>query len=175
MKTQWLVALPDTPGAKGFCHRTILVSAKGKDDCIDLVRHLRPNDNIGDIKEQPPTYAELKKQHSDELNAFPIFFAFDKKQFEEGRQKLNVQKGETLVRIPGGGFIKKTDEAEWEALFDKFDAEMEARMQDRGWLTNAIQYELSNHEYAITLDSDINKECYAVARQRYIKDFYENN
>jgi len=173
MKSQWLVALPAFPGAKGFCHRIILVSAK---------------DNIGDMKEQPPTYVELKKQQSDELNDFPMFFAFNKKQFEEGRQRLNVQKGETLVRIPGGGFIKKIDAAKLESLFDKFDAEMEASMQDREWLTNAIEYELSNHEYAytltpnsalqalgITLDSKKNKECYTVARQRYMKDFYENN
>jgi len=52
-KSQWLVALPAFPGAKGFCHRTILVSAKDKQDCIALVRHLRPNNNIGDIREFP--------------------------------------------------------------------------------------------------------------------------
>jgi hypothetical protein len=50
MKKRYLVALPIFPGAKGFCHRTILVSAKDLNDCIRLVRHLRPNDNIGDIK-----------------------------------------------------------------------------------------------------------------------------
>ncbi len=48
---QYLVALPCFAGAKGFNHRTITVKAKGLDDCMSLVRHLKPNDNIGDIKE----------------------------------------------------------------------------------------------------------------------------
>lgn len=48
---KYLVALPCFSGEKGFNHRTILVSAKDLSDCRSLVRHLRPNDNIGDIKE----------------------------------------------------------------------------------------------------------------------------
>lgn len=51
MKT-FLIALPIFRGEKGFCHPTILVSAKDKDDAVDLVRHLKgPRVNIGDIKE----------------------------------------------------------------------------------------------------------------------------
>ena len=53
MKTKYLVALPIFAGAKGFCHRTILVSANDLNDCMGLVRHLRPNDNIGEIKVCP--------------------------------------------------------------------------------------------------------------------------
>jgi hypothetical protein len=48
---KYLVALPIFPGAKGFNHPTILVSAKDERDAAALVRHLRPHDNIGDIKE----------------------------------------------------------------------------------------------------------------------------
>jgi len=49
MKT-YLAALPCFRGSKGFNHRTILVSAKDLDDARALIRHLKPNDNIGDIK-----------------------------------------------------------------------------------------------------------------------------
>ena len=49
---KYLVALLCFPGSKGFNHRTILVSATDKNDAISLVRHLRPNDNIGSIKVQ---------------------------------------------------------------------------------------------------------------------------
>ena len=49
-KSKYLVALPCFRGSKGLNHRTILVSAKDEADAIALVRHLRPNDNIGDIK-----------------------------------------------------------------------------------------------------------------------------
>ena len=48
---KYLVALPVFPGDKGFCHRTVLVKVKDLQDCISLVRHLRPNDNIGEIKQ----------------------------------------------------------------------------------------------------------------------------
>lgn len=50
MKKKFLVALPCFRGSKGFDHRTILVSAINKSDCIALVKFLKPNDNIGDIK-----------------------------------------------------------------------------------------------------------------------------
>lgn len=51
MKKKYLIALPSFPNAKGFNHRTILVSATDKADAISLARYLHPNDNIGDIKE----------------------------------------------------------------------------------------------------------------------------
>lgn len=47
---KYLIALPIFHGGKGFCHETILVSAKSEIDAISLVRHLRPHANIGDIK-----------------------------------------------------------------------------------------------------------------------------
>jgi uncharacterized protein YciI len=50
-KKTFLIALPSFPGNKGFNHRTILVSAIDEDDAIALARHLKPNDNIGDVKE----------------------------------------------------------------------------------------------------------------------------
>ena len=48
---KYIVALPTFKGSKGFCHQTILVKAKDKNDCIALVRHLKPSSNIGEIKE----------------------------------------------------------------------------------------------------------------------------
>ena len=48
----YLVALPCFPCSKGFNHETILVRAKDEIDAMSLVRHLRPNANIGEIKKQ---------------------------------------------------------------------------------------------------------------------------
>ncbi len=48
---KYLIALPISPGAKGFNHRTVLVAAKSERDAVALARHLRPHDNIGDIKQ----------------------------------------------------------------------------------------------------------------------------
>ena len=50
VKNKYLVALPAFPKAKGFNHQTILVSAIDENDAISLVKHLKPNSNIGDIK-----------------------------------------------------------------------------------------------------------------------------
>ena len=50
---QYLFALPIFRGSKGFNHRTILVSAKDERDARALVRHLKPNDHIGDMKVFP--------------------------------------------------------------------------------------------------------------------------
>jgi len=50
MKNKYLVALPVFPNSKGFNHQTILVSATNEADAIDLVRHLKPKNNIGEIK-----------------------------------------------------------------------------------------------------------------------------
>jgi hypothetical protein len=47
---KYLIALPCFRGSKGFTHPTILVSAKNGIDAMALARHLRPHDNIGDIK-----------------------------------------------------------------------------------------------------------------------------
>jgi hypothetical protein len=48
---KYLVALPCFKGSKGFNHRTILVAAKDERDAVALVRHLKPHDNVGDIKQ----------------------------------------------------------------------------------------------------------------------------
>ena len=50
MKTLYLIALPIFRNAKGFSHPTILVSAINEIDARSLARHLKPNENIGDIK-----------------------------------------------------------------------------------------------------------------------------
>ena len=47
---RYLIALPCFRGAKGFNHQTILIAAKDENDARTLARHLRPHDNIGEIK-----------------------------------------------------------------------------------------------------------------------------
>jgi len=51
VKRKYLVALTCSPNSKGFCHPTILVSAIDGNDAICIVRRLRPNNHIGEIKE----------------------------------------------------------------------------------------------------------------------------
>lgn len=51
IKKKFLIALPAFLKDKGFNHQTILISAFDKNDAINTVKRLKPNDNIGDIKE----------------------------------------------------------------------------------------------------------------------------
>ena len=51
MKNKFLIAMPCFPNWKGFNHRTILVSAKDKNDAIAQARHHHPHCHIGEIKE----------------------------------------------------------------------------------------------------------------------------
>jgi hypothetical protein len=52
-KHRYLVALPNLPGERGFCHPTILVSATDENEAIQIVKHLKGDQvNIGDIKKE---------------------------------------------------------------------------------------------------------------------------
>ena len=48
---KYLIALPSFRGSKGFCHRTILISANSENEAISIAISLKPHDNIGDVKE----------------------------------------------------------------------------------------------------------------------------
>lgn len=47
---RYLIALPCFKGSKGFKHKTILVSAKSKQEAVNIAIHLSPADNVGDVK-----------------------------------------------------------------------------------------------------------------------------
>lgn len=52
MKKKFLIALPLFAGDnKTWNHPTILVSAKDKNDAINLAMHLKPNSNIGRVEQ----------------------------------------------------------------------------------------------------------------------------
>lgn len=51
LNKKYLIALPSFKGAKGFCHRTVLVSAENEMEAEIKARVLKPKDNIGEIKE----------------------------------------------------------------------------------------------------------------------------
>jgi hypothetical protein len=97
-------------------------------------------------------YKQLKDAQSAKFNDFPMFFAFDRKQFNEGLQKLNTTETQVL-KIGGGGFIRASDLRDFQALIDDMSAELERRLSDPNFFYYAVRYELNNHEYSYTYDA----------------------
>jgi hypothetical protein len=106
------------------------------------------------------SYLTLKKKHQEEVNNFPMAFAFNNKQFEEAMEKLGLKKTDTdkVYSFVGGGIYRKTDAKALREMFDKHEKEMqEAIDQDttgEGFIFDMFNYELANHEFGYTWDSE---------------------
>lgn len=104
------------------------------------------------------TYQQLNEKQQNEVNAFPIGAAFNKKQFEEMMTEWNLKPSDTdkICSIGNGVFIRKANIPAFEALITKFHNEMqEATDNDEtgeGFVYQMFAYELANHEYCITYD-----------------------
>ncbi len=112
------------------------------------------------------SYQEMERRHQQEVNAFPIMFAFSNAQFDEGMRKLGFEPDQLdqIVSIGGGGFIRKSDKQAMLDMFARHQKEREAAIAaDEDGTGHAYQmflYELDNHEYCITMDlSDTLEAC----------------
>jgi len=103
-------------------------------------------------------YKELKNKHQEELNNFPMFFAFSNQQFEEGMRKLNLDPSDTdkIYKLGGtGGFYRKTDAVTLHEMFNRHNQEMKEAMEsDDQFIFDMFNYELGNHEYIVTYSVD---------------------
>lgn len=104
------------------------------------------------------TYMEFKTRQREEMNGLPIAFAFSNKQFADGMAKLGLSEKDTdkVVSIPGGGFMVKTDSHKLVDMILRHDKEWEeavaADTTGTGFIFQAFNYELANHEYCVTGD-----------------------
>lgn len=97
------------------------------------------------------SYEQLRNRFQRELNDFPMGFAYSQKQFKEMLVKLDCQPGE-LLSLGGGSYLRKSDEAAFDDLWNRQEAEHKAAMQNPEYVYSMFRYELSNHEYGITHD-----------------------
>lgn len=102
------------------------------------------------------TYSILKQKHQEEVNNFPMGFAFSKKQLEEAMEKLGLTATDTdkVVSIGGGGFIRKTDSEALGEMWSRQKKEMKDAIDNDttgdGFIFDMFAYELANHEYGYT-------------------------
>ena len=105
------------------------------------------------------TYRELKQKHQNEVDAFPMGFAFSKEQFAKMMAKWDLGENDTdkIYRFGNtGGFYKRTDAKALHEMFDRHERErneaMDADMTGDEYIYQMFRYELANHEYCITYD-----------------------
>ena len=105
------------------------------------------------------SYLELMKKQETERNNFPMFFAFNKEQFEEGMRKLGLEPNDTgaLLKLGDtGGFIRKDDKPDFSDMMERHYLEKKAAIDadstGEGFIFEMFDYELSNHEYNYTRD-----------------------
>ena len=72
-------------------------------------------------------YQEMRNRQQAEVNAFPMFFAFNKQQFAEGMRKLGLSSSDTrqICSIFGGGYCRKSDVAKLNEMFTRHRKELE--------------------------------------------------
>ena len=106
------------------------------------------------------SYQDMKARQQKEINGFPKAFAFSDRQFAEGMRALGLDPADKdkIVFIGGGGFIRKTDEGDFQAMFQRHrlgrKAAMDADQTGDGDLLEMFRCELSNHEYGYTRDAE---------------------
>ena len=128
-------------------------------------------------------YVEFKNQIDKKISAFPLFFAFNKDQFKKGMEELNITDESLLCSILGGGFLLKSNVSKFMVMFKEHEEELERLCNDKDFLIEALIYELNNHEYCYThdtepaldalgieIDNDMKKDCLAVALTKVYRE-----
>ena len=101
-------------------------------------------------------YLTLKDRQRQEVNDFPIAYAFNNEQLKAALKKLGVKSTKECVTIFGhGDIVKKENASKFIAMLKRHTAEVkEALMADEEFAVEAFLYEMDNHEYAINYDGD---------------------
>ena len=102
-------------------------------------------------------YLEMKERHQKEIDAFPMFFAFSEKQFQEGMARLGLEPTDTgkIYKFGDtGGFYRKTDSPALKEMLDRQEEERKSAILNdttgEGFIYQMFTYELANHEYCLT-------------------------
>lgn len=101
------------------------------------------------------TYHELTNRQREEINNFPIAYAFNEKQLIEALDKLGVKDILECVSVMGhGDIVKKSDAPKLIAMFKRHTKELQEALKNKEFAYEAFLYEMDNHEYAINWDGD---------------------
>ena len=103
-------------------------------------------------------YVNLIRRQEKEFNDFPMFFAYNEKQYKEGKQTLGVINDKEICSIEYGGYIRKKDLQTFNNMLEKHEIELKQSIENdktgEGFIYDMFLYELENHEYFITYEID---------------------
>lgn len=100
-------------------------------------------------------YLDLINRQREEINNFPIYYAFDEKQLEEALKKLGATKDECVTIFGHGDIVKKEDAPKFIEMLKRHTKEVKDRLAaDKDFALAAFLYEMDNHEYAINHSGD---------------------
>ena len=102
-------------------------------------------------------YVNLVRKQEKEFNDFPMFFAYNEKQYKEGKQTLGVIDDKEICSI-GYGYIRKSDKQLFSDMLERHNKEFKQSIENdktgEGFIYDMFLYELENHEYFITYEID---------------------
>lgn len=100
-------------------------------------------------------YLDLLVKQREEVNSFPIAYAFNEKQMEEALKKLGAKKEECVTIFGHGDIVKKENAKPFLNMLKRHSKEIkELITNDKDIAEAAFLYEMDNHEYAINWDGD---------------------
>ncbi len=95
-------------------------------------------------------YPEIKKEKQERYDALAkeckLFYAFNDKQFDEGLEKVALEEGDKLVRMPHGGFMPKSLVQKYIDGMKDLDKWYKKAIKDSKAEEAEILFELRNHE-----------------------------
>lgn len=121
-------------------------------------------------------YDELRAKQQKEIDNFPFMWAFNKKQFSEGMEKLGLKETDIdkIYSIGSGGYIRKTDSDKLKEMLDRHTEEMKRAIEEDttgdGFIFDMFYYELANHEYSYTGDITDTLECLGLTEEEVNAD-----
>ena len=101
-------------------------------------------------------YLEMKRRHEEEMNDFPIAYAFNDEQLQQALEKLGATSRKECVTVFGHGDIVKRENAKpLVDMLERHTNEIRDKLrEDVEFAEAAFLYEMDNHEYAINWSAD---------------------
>ncbi len=121
-------------------------------------------------------YQEMKERQQKEVNEFPMAFAFNKEQFDEGMRELGLDPSETdkVCRIPAGGFCRIDDVDRLRDMLKRHRLEMQSAIENdstgEGFIYDMFYAELCNHEFSVTYDSSDAINALGLTQEKVLSD-----